>query len=66
MYFKEGLKRIFLAFGYLFFILLGLIWGAESNFYASVIGGVVGFFIFKGIIYSINWIIEGFIGKHEE
>lgn len=58
---KEGIKRIFLAFGYLFFMFCGLMSASsEGNYIINLFGIVVGFYIFKGLLYSINWIIEGF------
>lgn len=58
---KEGIKRIFLAFGYLFFALIG--WGIaenEGSFIITIIGIVLGFYTFKGLLIGINWIIAGF------
>lgn len=58
---KEGIKRIFLAFGYLFFMFCGwLSASGESNYIISLFGFIIGFYVFKGLLYSINWIIEGF------
>ena len=57
---KEGMKRIFLAIGYLIFILLGYIATLEENIYTVIFGCAAGFFAFKGILFGINWIIAGF------
>lgn len=58
---KEGLKRIFLSFGYLFFMFCGFLSTTnEGNYIISLFGFVVGFYVFKGLLCGINWIIEGF------
>lgn len=58
---KEGIKRIFLAMGYMFFALCGwLSAGNEGNYILSVFGIILGFYTFKGLLYGINWIVEGF------
>lgn len=62
---KKGIGRIFLAIGYLLFILLGLaIASNEGNYLITIIGGIVGFFVFKGLILGLQWIINGF--KNDE
>ena len=61
---KEGFKRIFLVFGYAIFILISfLIASNEGNYYTSIFGAILGFYIFKGLCFVINWIIEGFNNK---
>ena len=58
---KEGFKRIFIAIGYLFFsLVMGNIASSENNFIIAMFGYVIGFYMFKGLCYGINWIIAGF------
>lgn len=58
--YKNGFTRIFLAIGYLLFILIGLLIGSNHSFFAAIIGSTLGFFIFKYLLISIKWIIKGF------
>ena len=60
MNYKEGFKRIFIAFGYLFFTFCGWASTNEEDYIIRVFGLIVGFYIFKGLLYGINWIKEGF------
>ena len=58
--YKNGFKRIALAMGYLMFILIGMVIGGDTSFFAGVIGAIVGFFTFKYSIIGTKWIIDGF------
>lgn len=58
--YKKGFTRIGLALGYIIFSLIGLIIGSGSSFIMGVIGAILGFFLFKGMLIGINWIIKGF------
>lgn len=58
---KEGIKRIFLAIGYIFFALCGLITtNGQDDYIISVFGVVLGFYTFKGLLFGISWVLEGF------
>lgn len=64
---KRGIGRIFLALCYLLSIAIGLCIAAnEGNFFITLLGGVIGFFVFKGIIIGFQWIISGFKNKEQE
>jgi len=58
---KEGLKRISISIGYIIFALIGGgIASNEGNFLTTLLGYIIGFYAFKGLLLGINWIVEGF------
>ena len=61
----EGFNRISIVLGVLFAIIGGLLTcvGSNGNIFYTIIFVVVGYWLGRGIIIIINWIINGFIGK---
>jgi hypothetical protein len=61
----EGFNRISIVLGVLFAIIGGLLtWGGSNgNIFYTIIFVVVGYWLGRGIIIIINWIINGFVGK---
>ena len=62
---SEGFNRLSIVLGVIFSITGGLFtWAAsEGNFFYTIIFAIVGYWIGRGLIILINWIIKGFIGK---
>ena len=62
---SEGFNRVSIVLGFIAAIILGLLsWVvSEGNIFYSIIFAVVGYWLGRGLVILINWIVNGFIGK---
>ena len=62
---SEGFNRVSIALGFIAAIIFGLFsWVVnEGNIFYTIIFAVVGYWLGRGLVILINWIVNGFIGK---
>jgi len=62
---SEGFNRVSIVLGFTAAIIFGLFsWVVnEGNIFYTIIFAVVGYWLGRGLVILINWIVNGFIGK---